>query len=65
MDFLEIQVDVWTIEVIAGAGCCAGPAPDVPHQPEGTVCSKFLMQGLYTYTVMEYHQSVHHGGVVV
>ena len=34
----EIQVDVRTSDVMAGAGGGAGPAPDVRHQPEGTVC---------------------------
>ena len=35
----EIQVDVLTSDVMAGAraGGGAGPAPDVRHQPEGTV----------------------------
>ena len=34
----EIQVDVRTSDVMARAGGGAGPAPDVRHQPEGTVC---------------------------
>jgi hypothetical protein len=33
----KIQVDVRTSDVMAGAGGGAGPAPDVQHQPEGTV----------------------------
>ena len=42
MGLREIQVDVRTSDVMAGAGGGAGPAPDVRHQPEGTVCSKCL-----------------------
>ncbi len=38
LGFREIQVDVLTSDVMAGAGGAAGPAPDVRHQPEGTVC---------------------------
>ena len=38
MGIQEIQVDVLTSDVMAGAGGGAGPAPDVRHQPEGTVC---------------------------
>ena len=38
LGFREIQVDVRTSDVMAGAGGGAGPAPDVRHQPEGTVC---------------------------
>ena len=38
----EIQVDVRTSDVMAGAGGGAGPAPDVRHQPEGTVCRECL-----------------------
>ncbi len=38
LGFREIQVDVWTSDVMAGAGGAAGPAPDVQHQPEGTAC---------------------------
>ena len=34
----EIQVDVRTSNVMAGVGGGAGPAPDVRHHPEGTVC---------------------------
>jgi hypothetical protein len=37
MGFREIQVEVRTSDVMAGAGGAAGPAPDVRHQPEGTV----------------------------
>ncbi len=48
MGFWEIQVYVWTSDVMARVGCYAGPAPDVRHQPEGTVCSECLAQGLYT-----------------
>ena len=33
----KIHVDVQTSDVMAGAGGGAGPAPDVQHQPEGTV----------------------------
>ena len=33
----EIQVEVLTSDVMAGAGGGAGPAPDVRHQPDGTV----------------------------
>ncbi len=36
MGVREIQVDVRTSDVMAGAGGAAGPAPDVRHQPEGT-----------------------------
>ncbi len=37
MGIREIQVDVRTSDVLAGAGSAAGPAPDVRHQPEGAV----------------------------
>jgi hypothetical protein len=37
MGIREIQVDVRTSDVLAGAGGAAGPAPDVRHQPEGAV----------------------------
>jgi hypothetical protein len=37
MGIQEIQVDVRTSEVMARAWGAAGPAPDVQHQPEGTV----------------------------
>jgi hypothetical protein len=36
MGIREIQVDVRTSDVMAGAGGAAGPAPDVRHQPAGT-----------------------------
>jgi hypothetical protein len=36
MGIWQIQVDVRTSDVMAGAGGAAGPAPDVRHQPEGT-----------------------------
>ena len=35
LGFREIQVDVRTSDVMAGAGGAVGPAPDVQHQPEG------------------------------
>jgi hypothetical protein len=38
----ELQVDVRTSDVMAGAGGGAGPAPDVRHQPDGTVCGECL-----------------------
>ena len=38
LGFREIQVDVQTSDVMAGAGGAARPAQDVQHQPEGTVC---------------------------
>jgi hypothetical protein len=40
MGILEIQVDVRTSDVMVGASGAAGPAPDVRHQPEGTVRRK-------------------------
>ena len=44
LGFREIQVDVLTSDSdgMAGAGGGAGPAPDVQHQPEGTVCLECL-----------------------
>jgi hypothetical protein len=36
MGIRQIQVEVQTADVMAGAGGAAGPAPDVQHQPEGT-----------------------------
>ncbi len=36
MGIRQIQVDVLTADVMAGAGGAAGPVPDVRHQPEGT-----------------------------
>ena len=42
----EIQVDVRTSDVMAGAGGGAGPAPDVRHQPEGTVCRECNAWGM-------------------
>ncbi len=50
LGFREIQVDVRTSDVMAAAGGCAGPAPDVTvrHQPEGTACRECLAQGIYT-----------------
>ncbi len=39
LGFQEIQVDVQTTsDVMAGADGAEGPAPDVLHQPEGTMC---------------------------
>ncbi len=38
LGFREIQVDVLTSYVMAGAGRVTGPTPDVLHQPEGTTC---------------------------
>ncbi len=38
LGFWEIQVDVLTSDVMAGAGGAVGPAQDVQYQPEGTVC---------------------------
>jgi hypothetical protein len=37
MGIREIQVDVSTSDVMAGARGWAGPAPDVQHQPAGTL----------------------------
>jgi hypothetical protein len=37
MGIREIQVDVRTSDVLAGAGRAAGPAQDVRHQPEGAL----------------------------
>jgi hypothetical protein len=37
MGIREIQVEFRTSDVMAGAGGAAGPAPDVRHQPQGTV----------------------------
>ena len=37
MGIREIQVEILTSDVMAGAGGPARPAPDVQHQPEGTV----------------------------
>jgi hypothetical protein len=45
LGFLEIQVNVLTSDVMAGAGGAAGPAPDVRHQPEG---NKFHTQCIDT-----------------
>ena len=39
----EILVDVRTSDVMAGAGGGAGPAPDVQHQPEGTMCRECVV----------------------
>jgi hypothetical protein len=36
MGFLEIQIDVRTRDVMAGARGGTGPVQDVRHQPEGT-----------------------------
>ncbi len=44
----DFQVDVWTSDVMAGAGGAAGPAPDVRHQPAGTMLRECRFQGLYT-----------------
>jgi hypothetical protein len=44
----EIQVDVRTSDVMAGAGGAAGPAPDVRHQPAGTVLRESRFQWIYT-----------------
>ncbi len=50
MGITEIQVDVLTSDVMAGARArgAAGPAPDVRHQPEGTVRRECRFQRLYT-----------------
>jgi hypothetical protein len=48
MGILEIQVDVWTSDVMAGAGGVTGPAPDVGHQPEGTMLRESHFQLIYT-----------------
>ncbi len=41
MGILQIQVDVRTADVMAGAGGAAGLAPDVRHQPEGTTSPEY------------------------
>ena len=48
MGIREIQVDVRTSDVLAGAGGAAGPAPDVRHQPEGAVLRECRIQWIYT-----------------
>ena len=48
MGIREIQVDVLTSDVMAGAGGSAGPAPDVRHQPEGTARRECRFQWIYT-----------------
>jgi hypothetical protein len=53
MGFREIQVDVLTSDIMARAGCWAGPALDVQHQPEGTVCRECLAQGLLSIDITE------------
>jgi hypothetical protein len=47
MGIREIQVDVRTSDVLARAGGAAGPAPDVRHQPEGTVRRECSFQWIY------------------
>ncbi len=47
MSIREIQVDVRTSDVLAGAGGAAGSAQDVRHQPEGTV-RECTIKCLYT-----------------
>jgi hypothetical protein len=49
MGFQEIQVDVRTSDVMAGAGVGAGPVATRAGRPtlaEGTVCRECLVQGL-------------------
>ncbi len=48
MGIREIQVDVWTSDVMAGAGGAAGPAQDVRHEPAGTVRRRSRFQWIYT-----------------
>jgi hypothetical protein len=48
LGFREIQVDVRTSDVMAGAGGAAGPAQDVRHQPEGTARRECRAQCIYT-----------------
>ena len=44
LGYREIQVDVRTSDVMAGAGGAAGPAPDVRHQPEGTTPHRLQLE---------------------
>jgi hypothetical protein len=48
MGIREIQVDVRTSDVLAGAGGAAGSAPVVRHQPEGTVRRECRIECLCT-----------------
>jgi hypothetical protein len=48
MGIREIQVDVRTSDVLAGAGGAAGSAPVVRHQPEGTVRRECRIKCVYT-----------------
>ncbi len=48
MGIREIQVDVRTSDVMAGAGGAAGPAQDVLHEPAGTVLRESRFQWIYT-----------------
>jgi hypothetical protein len=48
MGIRDIQVDVRTSDVMAGAGGAAGLAQDVLHQPEGTVRRECRFQWQYT-----------------
>ncbi len=65
MVFREMQVDVRTSDVMAGAGGGAGPSPDVRHQPEGTACRKCLSSDFIPCTVHAYPQRVHASGIAV
>ena len=47
MGIREIQVDVRTSDVLAGAGGAAGSAPVVRHQPEGTVQRECRIESIY------------------
>ncbi len=65
MGIREIQVNVQTSDVMAGAGGAAGPAPDVRQQTAGTVRRECKIQWLYTFFFHEYHHGMHAGSLVV
>ena len=62
MGFREIQVDARTSDVMTGAGGTAGPAPDVRHQPEGTVV---VFRGYIPCINRVCYQGLHAGSVGV
>jgi hypothetical protein len=64
MGIREIQVDVLTSDVLAGAGGAAGPALDVRHQPEGAVPS-VEFSAYIPCNNHRYHHGIHAGSVVV
>ncbi len=65
MGIREIQVDVCTSDIMAGAGGGAGPTPDVRHQPAGTVPPSVTLREYMPCINLCYHRGMNYGSLVV